>query len=75
MNLGSALDTHERLMDVEDFLFLSSTGECRKFFLPSVDDQPSDQVDECVELKPCRAASAAYLRIVSRVQVADIIRI
>ena len=74
MNLGSALDTHERLMDVEDLLFLSSTGECRKFFLPSVDDQPSDK-DECVELKPCRATSAAYLRIVSRVQVADIIRI
>ena len=35
-------------MGVEDLLFLSSPGECRTFFLPSVGDQPSDQVNECV---------------------------
>ena len=36
-------------MGVENFLFLSSPGECRTFFLPSEADQPSDQVDECVD--------------------------
>ena len=36
-------------MGVEDLLLLSSPGECWTFFLPSVGDQPSDQVDECVD--------------------------
>ena len=36
-------------MGVENFLLLSSPEECWAFSLPSVGDQPSDQVDECVD--------------------------
>ena len=36
-------------MGVENFLLQSSPEECWAFSLPSVGDQPSDQVDECVD--------------------------
>ena len=36
-------------MGVENFLFLSSPGESRTFFLLSEGDQPSNEVDECVD--------------------------
>ena len=36
-------------MGIEHFLLPSSPGECQTFFLPSVGDQPSNQVYECVD--------------------------
>ena len=36
-------------MGVENFLLLSRPRECWTFFMPSEGNQPSDQVDECVD--------------------------